>query len=326
VAATGRRRWFDSWLGPVLDPLLAPVSALSARQLKLVRRIGLLGLPRTAAALRRVGIFPVRDHYYEPLIDPKHLRHPLDVPRDLPGIDLRIDAQLALLARLRYADELHAIPVEGGGPGRFAWDNGTYFFTDAQFLYGMIRLHRPRRIYEVGSGNSTLVARLAIAANQGDDPSYTCEHVCIEPYEMPWLEGAGVRVLRQRVEELDPSFFAALAADDLLFVDSSHMIRPQGDVLFEIQRVLPRLAPGVLVHVHDVFTPRDYPAEWIDRRQLFWNEQYLLEAFLACNPRYEVVAALHHLSVEHPTALAEACPVRKPGRPSHPSGFWIRSV
>lgn len=320
------RRLFDDWLGPVLDPLIAPLSAASARQLRWVRRIGLPSLPRTAAALRRVGIYPLRDHYYEPLIDPRHLRHPLDQVRDLPGIDLRVDAQLALLDKLRYGDELRAIPINGGAPGTFAWDNGTYFFLDAQFLYSMIRHYRPARLVEIGSGNSTLVARLAIAANAAEDPEYACDHVCIEPYEMPWLEGTGARVVRRRVEELDPTFFADLARDDLLFVDSSHMVRPQGDVLFEIQRVLPRLAAGVLVHVHDVFTPRDYPAEWLDRRQLFWNEQYVLEAFLAMNPRFEVLASLHHLAVEHPAALAAALPVRKPDGETRPSGFWIRSV
>jgi hypothetical protein len=325
MAASGPRRLFES-LTPVLDPLIAPIAAASARQLRWVRRLGLPSLPRTAAALRRVGIYPLRDHYYEPMIDPRHLRHPLDQVRDLPGIDLRIPEQLALLRRLRYGDELARIPIEGGGPGRFAWDNGTYFFYDAQFLYGMLRLIKPRRLIEIGSGNSTLVARLALAANPREDAGYSSDHTCIEPYEMPWLEATGVRVLRQRVEELDPSFFLTLGRDDILFVDSSHMVRPQGDVLFEVQRVLPRLAPGVLVHVHDVFTPRDYPVEWLDHRQLFWNEQYLLEAFLCCNPRFEVVAALNHLAVEHPAELDLACPVRKPGKATRPSGFWIRSV
>lgn len=325
MPASRARRAFEKLVVPVLDPAMAPLSALSALQLRWVRRLGLASLPRTASALRRVGIFPVRDHYYEPMINPGHLRHPLDEVRDLPGIDLRIRHQLELLGQLRYGDELQRIPVTGG-PGRFGWENGTYFWYDAQFLYSMIRHLKPGRIIEIGSGNSTLIARMAIARNTEEDAAYACDHVCVEPYEMPWLEGTGARIVRRRVEELDPTFFTDLGRNDILFVDSSHMVRPQGDVLFEIQRVLPRLAPGVVVHVHDVFTPRDYPADWLVRKQLFWNEQYVLEAFLAMNPRFEVLAALNHLAVEHPEALRRALPVQKPDGPTRPSGFWIRSV
>lgn len=321
--ATSLRSRFERYVVPLLDPLLVPVTTAAARHLKALRRLDLRSLPRNREALARVGIWPVRDHYYEPLIDPRHLREPLDAVRDLPGLDLREDAQLALLAALRYGDELRALPT-GSRPGEFRWDNGTYFWYDAQFLYSIVRHTRPKRILEIGSGNSTLVVRHALAANRAADPAATCVHTCVEPYEMPWLERCGAEVVRARVETLDPSYFAALDAGDILFVDSSHMVRPQGDVLFEILQILPRLRPGVLVHVHDIFTPRDYPHSWVFDKHLFWNEQYVLEAFLSMNDAFEVVAALHHLAVSHPDALKAALPLAPTTGETRPSGFWFR--
>ena len=114
--------------------------------------------------------------------------------------------------------------------------------------------------------------------NKQDDPSYTCKHVCIEPYEMPWLEKTGVTVIRKKIEDVEISFFSELADCDILFLDSSHIIRPQGDVLFEYLQLLPSLNKGVIVHIHDIFSPRNYSNEWLMGDIRFWNEQYLLEA------------------------------------------------
>lgn len=120
------------------------------------------------------------------------------------------------------------------------------------------------------------------------------QHICIEPFEQPWLESMqGITVLRDRVEELDWDWSTELSAGDLLFVDSSHIIRPQGDVLIEYLQIFPKLSSGVYVHVHDIFTPKDYLESWIIDDVRFWNEQYLLEALLSNTSRYEVVAALN---------------------------------
>lgn len=106
-----------------------------------------------------------------------------------------------------------------------------------------------------------LVAIAALQKNSEEQSGYQCRHVCIEPYEMPWMEQSGVEVIRARVETVDQTVFRELEAGDILFIDSSHMIRPQGDVLCEFLELLPILRKGVIVHVHDVFTPRDYPTD-----------------------------------------------------------------
>lgn len=309
-------------LGAALDVLLAPAALGAAGVMRGLRRVGLHNLPASRALLRAVGIFPLRRHYYDPFPDPAALARPLDAERDLPGIRWNVEGQLALLARLRYADELAAIPHARRRDGEFYFDNSSFVSGDAEYLYGIVRHVRPRRLLEIGSGNSTLMAMQAIRANVGDDPDYRCEVTCVEPYEQPWLESLGVRVIRERVETLGPEPFAALESGDILFIDSSHVVRPQGDVLFLLLGVLPTLRPGVLVHVHDIFTPSDYPTRWVVDEARLWTEQYVLEAFLSCNDAFEVIGALSYLHRHHFEALRAACPYVLPDRA--PGSMWIR--
>ena len=156
--------------------------------------------------------------------------------------------------------------------------NGSFESGDADFLYQMIRYIKPHKILEIGSGDSTKIARLALNKNK-DETSKVYEHICIEPYGAPWLEKLeGTKIIRELVENCKFDWANELEAGDLLFIDSSHMIRPQGDVLKEYLEIIPVLKPGVFVHIHDIFTPRDYKKSWIVDEVKFWNEQYLLEA------------------------------------------------
>ena len=128
--------------------------------------------------------------------------------------------------------------------------------------------------------------------------------------------------MRSRVELLPTSFLSQLEANDILFVDSSHVIRPQGDVLFECLQVFPSLRSKVIVHVHDIFTPRDYPEDWIRNRVRLWNEQYLLEAFLTGNREWKVLGALNFLHHHHYDELARICPFLTKDR--EPGSFYIQ--
>ena len=313
-------------ISPLLDWLGAPVSAMSALQLKAVRWFGLQSLPVTREALFRVGVIPVRDHYYEPFVNRSTAGAALEARRFLPGIALNRDAQLELLSTFRVQEELNEIPDQKKSHTEYGFSNGTYEWADGSFLYAMIRSLKPRRMVEVGSGNSTLIAADALHKNRAEDAAHTCRHVCIEPFEMPWLEDRGVEVVRQRVESLDPAFFCLLEAGDILFIDSSHVIRPEGDVLYLFQSILPVLNKGVYVHVHDIFTPYHYPPRWLFEKVLFWNEQYLLESFLAMNPGFSVVAALYDLHRNAFDAFAEAFPPVRRNPASSPTGFWIQRV
>jgi Methyltransferase domain len=306
------------------DIFLAPLVYLAAYLLKGIRRAGVQRMPFSKRALIRVGVFPIRNHYYEPLFDSGLLRYPLDRNRDLPGIDWNTDEQLYLLKRFCFSEELKDVPKRKMDQLTFHMDNGTFGNGDADYLYNLIRLKKPGRIIEVGSGHSTLLAAKAIRANQAENAGYKCTHLCIEPYEAPWLEKTGVTVVRQRVEEVNKAVFAELDKDDILFIDSSHIIRPQGDVLFEYLEVIPSLRTGVIVHVHDIFSPRDYLRRWVVDEIRFWNEQYLLEAFLTCNPEWKIIGALNYLHHNHFQQLRAAFPALT--QDPEPGSFYIQKV
>ena len=272
----------------------------------------------------KLRVLPLLDHYYAPLINPKkELRKSLREDRNLVGIDLNVAEQLSVLQKFKFNEELEGIPLEKPTSLAFYYNNGSYCSGDAEYLYNMIRHFKPKRIIEIGSGNSTLMAINALEENKKQDVNYNCEHICIEPYEMPWLEKTGVKVIREKVESLDMDVFRSLGENDILFIDSSHIIRPQGDVLFEFLEILPNLNSGVLVHVHDIFSPKDYLDEWIYKRHYLWNEQYLLEAFLCFNSEFRVIGALNYLSHNYTEEFSKACPIFAKQKDREPGAFWI---
>lgn len=187
--------------------------------MKAVRRIGTERLPICRKILFSIGVFPIRNHYYEPFFDARSPRCPFDEKRHLEGIDWNLPGQLDLLNSFTFADELQDIPSSRQNRLAFHFNNGSFESGDAEYWYQMIRFTKPARIFEIGSGNSTLMARRAVLKNQEEEPGYRCKHVCIEPYEQPWLEKLGVSVLRQRVEETDKKTFSELESGDILFIE-----------------------------------------------------------------------------------------------------------
>jgi predicted O-methyltransferase YrrM len=301
----------------LVDLVLSLASIVSAPTLWLVRRVGLMRLPLCRRILTAVGVLPLRRHYYDPYVDRSLLKIPLDKPRDLPGLEMNHVAQLELLCLMRLSSEVSQLGGAKSADRQFHFNNGSFESGDAEFLYQFVRLKKPKRVIEIGSGFSTLLVRDALVVNRLEDPDAQVVHTCIEPFEMQWLEKAGIRTIRSMVEDVPLSLFEELEQGDLLFIDSSHVIRPQGDVLTEYLRILPRLQKGVFVHVHDIFTPRDYPAEWVLERMWLWNEQYLVETMLSYSKEWHVVAALNYLKHSHFSALQAACPFltqeREPG-------------
>jgi hypothetical protein len=310
----------------MLDLIALPLTLISALWLRFFRigRNSML-LPLTKAALLKVGIFPLKDHYYEPAFTFSYLRKPFDLDRTLPGIDLNIRGALELLQKFDYRDELLAIPVDKiDGINSYYYNNDAFAFGDGDYLYNIIRHFKPGKIVEIGSGFSTLMAAKALRRNAEDTPDSVSRHICIEPYECAWLSRyKGVEVSRRKAEDIDPEFFRSLEENDILFIDSSHVIRPQGDLLYEVLEVLPILKRGVLIHFHDIFTPKDYPREWIVDQNKFWNEQYFLEAFLSHNRDFKVLAPLNHLKHRYFRDLAGTCPSLERRPEAEPGSFWI---
>lgn len=313
-------------ISPIIDFFLFPYVFLSAFLLLVVRKIGLQRLKVSKKILMKIGVFPIREHYFEPMFNPKHLRYSLRKDRELSGMDFNIEEQLKILSKFHYNEELLKFPLEKKNDKEFYYHNGSFESGDTEYLYNIIRLKKPRRMIEIGSGNSTLIAIRAIYENKCEDINYICEHICIEPYEKPWLDQMQIKVVRERVEEMDKNVFLQLGNNDILFIDSSHVIRPQGDVLFEYLEILPIIKSGVLIHIHDIFTPKDYLDRWVMDEVRFFNEQYLLEAFLIFNKEYEIIGSLNYLMHHYFEEISSKCPVLKNEPYRNSSSFWIKKV
>jgi len=309
---------------PYTDILLVPFVYPSAWLLKNIRKAGLQRLPLCRNALLHVGVFPIRNHYYEPQFDMRDTKQSFSAERNLPGIDWNTHEQLEILEQFSCSGELANYPQQETDNLRFYFDNDAFKSGDAEYWYQLIRMKKPKKIFEIGSGYSTLMANDAIRKNQEENPGYTCKHLCIEPYEMPWLEKTGVSVLREKVEDVETSLFSELGENDILFIDSSHIIRPEGDVLFEYLEIIPTLNKGVIVHIHDIFSPRNYPSEWLTLYIRFWNEQYLLEAFMSQNNSWKIIGSINYLHHNHHEELKAVCPFLTPDR--EPGSFYIQKI
>jgi hypothetical protein len=278
-------------------------------------------LSHRALEIFRVGV--LRHYYHEPLVFERDLKRPLDQERNIVGLDLNELAQSDLVAKFEYGDELLEIPLVPSN-GKYGYRNGMFEQGDGECYYSMIRYFKPKRIIEIGAGHSTLVAELAIAKNRTEDASYKCNHRVVEPYENKWLSRTGVEIVRKPVEDLPPGWVNDLESGDILFIDSSHVIRPQGDVLHLYLEILGKLNRGVIVYIHDIFTPRDYLRQWVVNQHRLWNEQYLLESFLSFNREFSVLFALNWQWHNRREDIARIFPVLATTPDFEPGSFCIR--
>jgi predicted O-methyltransferase YrrM len=266
-------------------------------------------------------------HFYQPIPDTRTLDQSLWQRRsELVGIDLNLDVQLDLVRRAfpKFRNEYDAFPHEPTEqPHLYYFNNPQFGGTDALALYCMVRHFRPRLILEVGSGFSSRVSAQAALAN-GDT-----QLVCIDPYDDGTTRHQELRrgfpglteFIAEKVEDLPVDFFGRLGAGDFLFIDSSHVSRIGGDVNYLFLEVLPRLKPGVIVHVHDIFLPFEYPEDWVVGMGRSFNEQYLLQALLTHNPRFELLLCNHYLGKKHRSDLQATFP----NSPWWGGGsFWMR--
>jgi len=276
------------------------------------RKFGSHKLTLSKSILKKIGIFPLTSNYYEPLFNFDNLKNKLSEKRNLPGIKFDTDNQIKNLRKFNYQKELDKLG--------FNINNNFFEAGDAEIYYQMIRHFKPNKIIEIGSGHSSLIAKEAIRNNKEID-NFKSELICIEPYENKWLEEKDIKVIRQKVEEVDVGFFTELNKNDILFIDSSHVIKPQGDIIKIFLEILPKLKTGVIVHIHDIFSPRDYPEKWLKIENRFFNEQYLLEGILDNSSRYSVILSLNLLKHDFYNELKNVCPYLNDK--SEPSSFYI---
>lgn len=287
------------------------------------------GIRATFPLWQKMGIHVVPNHFYEPVPDTSALgERPWLKQTDMVGVDMRIEEQFDLLSGFsaKYREEYGTFPANPTSVAfQYYLENNSFISVDAEILYCMVRHYRPSRILEVGSGFSTFIAAQAIRKNMAEDPEYRCEFKSIDPYPNDIVKGGfdGFNgVISEKVENVPPDSFEELGNNDILFIDSSHVLKIGSDVQYEYMELIPRVKPGVVVHIHDIFLPAEYPQEWVMKKHVFWNEQYLLQAFLAFNESFKVLWSAAYMNLRHPEKLErEFDSYRR--NDTRPGSFWF---
>lgn len=191
-------------------------------------------------------------------------------------------------------------------PEGMTWAHNDFFsFIDSLLLYSFIKHFEPQKIIEVGCGNSTRIIRQIFEGHL----------TCIDPEPRIEIEELADEMYRHPVQYLTPSMFGELGENDILFIDSSHEVQMGGDGPFLFLDVIPNLKPGVIVQVHDIFLPSEYPATWMHRA---YGEQYLLAALLENNPDFEVLFPACYVRKIRPDILDAAV-----GEHTDAGSFWM---
>jgi hypothetical protein len=281
---------------------------------------------------QHLGIHITRCHFYEAIPDTRTLRDGLwQHYSKLIGVNFDEKAQLDLLSHFRKAfkGKYDRFPMEKTSmPCEYYIKNGIFESVDGEILYCMIGHFRPRRIIEIGSGYSTYLAAKAILNNQKDNHDYLCDLTAIEPFPNKILQKGfpGLsRLVQKPVQEVPYSKFEKLRDNDMLLIDSSHVLKIDSDVQYLYLEVLPRLDKGVLISFHDIFLPAPYRKEWVLKNHWFWNEQYLLQAFLTFNSCFEILWMGSYMHLMHSEELRSAFSSYDKER-DWPGSFWIRKV
>lgn len=295
------------------------------------------GWHRSFRLLQHAGVNLLPEHFYSAVPNLADLERRIDWrrPRSMHGIAQRdTDAQVALLGNwlLAHGDILRSRSIYreafvGGGA------DGGYGEIEAEVLFGFVATNKPRRITQIGCGVSTAVC-LGAAARAG----YRPDLICLEPYPSAYLRQAArdgsIRLVEQPAQTVAYDVIADLDDGDLLFVDSTHAVKPGSEVNYLIHEVLPRLRAGVWVHFHDIYFPYDYARDALDGDMFFPQESSLLYAFLAGNSRFRIEASLSMIHYAKPEALRALIPKYEPsgqidglraaGGRHFPSAAWLR--
>jgi predicted O-methyltransferase YrrM len=278
-------------------------------------------LRNTAAGLRQGGLFAQPGHFGSPIpgrADTVQGRAWADGVTELPGVALDAERQVALFREL--GPTLAEVPQDG----RYTRHppNTMLPLADAAVLSALLRHVRPARFVEVGSGYSS-----GAALDTADRWELPTRFTFVEPFPEQRLDGLlteadrrRVVVRREFVQNTPLSVFEELDAGDMLFVDSSHVAKTGSDVLRLITRIIPALRPGVLVHIHDMFWPFEYPEEWLAEGRA-WNEAYLVHAFLVHNQVWQIRLFSDWMWQTHPDLVTTFLPE---GRTDRPGSLWLQ--
>lgn len=261
-------------------------------------------------------------HFYSPLVSKEDIKERLwdDLPETHP-VDMNIQEQKSVIKEItRFYDE---IPYLHDNSLRYTFENGSYSYTDGITLFGMIRNIKPKRIIEVGSGYTSALM-LDVNEVYFDNK---IDLTFIEPY--PTLLNKVIKekdrnhcsIITKKVQDVDLKFFKGLECGDILFIDSSHVVKTGSDLHHIVTRILPILNEGVLIHFHDIFFPFEYPKQWVEEGRN-WNENYFINSFLMYNNEFKVILFSHYLHKKH-SEIFQDMPLSKKNTGGN---LWIRKT
>lgn len=280
---------------------------------------------------QKLGFHIIPNHFYYPVPDTRTLKDELwQKNTELVGININEKFQIDLLSQfsIRFKKEYDEFPVERTPiPYQYYLKNPSFNPVDGKIYYSMIRNFKPKKIVEVGAGFSTFLAAQAILKNKEENGT-ECKLYAIEPFPNDTLKAGFpglTKLISKKVQDVPLSFFLNLDADDILFIDSSHVITIGSDVTYEFLEIIPRLNKGVIIHFHDIFLPAEFLKEEVLKEHHFWNEQYLLQTFLTFNDCFEILWAGYYMYLNYPDEIKNILSIDKGGK-KIPKSFWIRRI
>ncbi|CAN5352900.1 class I SAM-dependent methyltransferase [soil metagenome] len=280
----------------------------------------------------KAGFHITENHFYNPVPDMSKIAESYwNRVSALGGIQQNIPTQINFLEEIKkkYSEIYNQFPInkeEVQSPWEYYIQNNNFTSVDGEILYSIIRKYQPAKIIEIGSGYSSFLISKAVTDIQnynGTKPQF----ISIEPYprdffktSIPGLDS----VIEKPVQDADIELFKSLSENDILFIDSTHVLKYNSDVEFEIFEILPLLKKGVIIHFHDIFFPGNYPKKWIVENGWFWNEQQFLQAFLMYNESYEILwssSIMHHQKPELLIDAFNSYTIKE-----HPGSLWISKI
>lgn len=253
-------------------------------------------------------------HFYSPLVSEEFIKaYEKQIfengNKNLPGIDLNEEGQVELLKEfIPFYDEMPF--TEEKQPNlRYYLKNEYFDYSDGFFLHSMIRHFKPKRIVEVGSGFSS-----AMMLDTNDIFfDNKIELTFIEPYperlNSLLKPGEEIKLYDQNVQDVDPVVFSRLQENDILFIDTSHVVKTGSELNYLVFTVFPLLKKGVKIHIHDLFFPFEYPREWVIEQKRGWNEAYFIRAFLMYNREFKIISFNSFLEQHYRTILETNFPI-----------------
>ncbi len=269
-------------------------------------------------------------HYYSPVVDQEDLRLRQEAiwnaEKELAGIDLNEQGQKTYFNTLTEAAQKIPFSNTASGNYRYYYDNKTYPHADGLVLFMMLCALKPKKIIEVGSGFSSAL----ILDTKDEFLKYPMDLTFIEPNPEDRLlrllkkeDYKSTTIVKDIVQNTPPETFKALGANDILLIDNSHVSKTGSDVNYLLTQILPILNKGVVVHIHDIFYPFEYPKEWLLDLKLNWNEIYSVHNFLLYNNAFKIIFFSDFVQYRYKDELKDKAPLFFEGRPG---SLWLQKV